>query len=120
MGKNQASAFANKSFVEECIDELLVAGCIQQVELIPHVCSPLSVVESKAGKKRLVVNLRYLNRFLWKQKFKYEDLRTALLLLEKGDYLFSFDLKSGYHHVEITDVHYKYLGFAWNDKFFVF
>ena len=40
MGKNQASAFANKSFVEECIDELLVAGCIQQVELIPHVCSP--------------------------------------------------------------------------------
>ena len=40
-------------------------------------------MESKAGKKRLVVNLRYLNRFLWKQKFKYKDLRTALLLLEK-------------------------------------
>ena len=60
MGKNQASALANKEFVQECIDELLVAGCIQQVRHIPHVCSPLSVVESKAGKKRLVVNLRYL------------------------------------------------------------
>ena len=43
-----------------------------------------------------------------------------MLLLKKGDYIFSFDLKSGYHHVEIAEVHYKYLGFAWNDKFYVF
>ena len=48
----------------------------------------LSVVESNAGKKRLVINLRHLNRFLWKQKFKYEDLQVAMLLFEKGDYLF--------------------------------
>ena len=52
--------------------------------------------------------------------FKYEDLRTELLLLEKGKYLFSFDLKSGYHHAEIAEVHYKYLGFAWNNKFYVY
>ena len=107
-------------FVEKCIKELLAAQCVRQVTSIPHICSPLSVVESKSGKKRLVVNLRHLNMFLWKQSFKYEDLRIAMLLLEKGDYLFSFDLKSGYHHVEIANVHHKYLGFAWGDKFYVF
>ena len=26
----------------------------------------------------------------------------AMLLFEKGDFLFSFDLKSGYHHVDIA------------------
>ena len=43
-----------------------------------------------------------------------------MLLLEKGDYLFSFDLRSGYHHVETADIHHKYLGFAWNKKFYTF
>ena len=35
-------------------------------------------MESGGGKKILVVNLKYLNMFLWKQKFKYEDLRVAM------------------------------------------
>ena len=44
----------------------------------------------------------------------------AMLLLEKNDFLFSFDLKSGYHHVDITNDHWKYLGFAWGGSFYVF
>lgn len=50
--------------------------------------------------------------FLWKQRFNYEDLHTTMLL---GDYLFCFDLKSGYHHVDIAPEHCKYLGFAWGE-----
>ena len=34
-------------------------------------------------------------------------------LLEKDDFLFSFDLKSGYHHVDICREHWKYLGVSW-------
>ena len=94
------------------------------MEAQPHVCSPLSVVVSRSGKKRLVINLRHVNKFLCRQKFKYEDLRTALLLFDKGDHLFTFDLKSGYHLVDISPAQWKYLGFAWNKggkkKFFVF
>ena len=33
------------------------------------------------------------------------------------DYLFTFDLKSGYHHVE---EHCKYLGFPWHGHFYMF
>jgi hypothetical protein len=43
-----------------------------------------------------------------------------MLLLEKGDYLFSFDLKSGYHHVDIAKEHWKYLGFSWKNCYFTF
>jgi len=52
------------------------------------------------GKLQLVLNLRYLYQFLWLDKFKYEDLRTAMLMFQKEDYVFSFDLKSGYQHVD--------------------
>lgn len=117
---NQQSALNNAEFVRASVSELLTNRCVKQVAKVPYICSPISVVESSSGKKRLVINLRHLNKFLWKQKFKYEDLRTAMLLLEKGDYLFSFDLKSGYHHVDIAVVHQKYLGFAWEGSYYVF
>ena len=117
---NHASALGNTEFVGESIAELVRSGCVKEVEGVPAVCSPLSVVENSGGKKRLVLNLRHLNMFLYKQKFKYEDLRVAMLLLKKGDYMFSFDLKSGYHHIDIAQAHHKYLGFAWGEKFYVF
>ena len=110
---NQASALANADFVGQAIDELIADGRVKEVTARPHVCSPLSVVENSVGKKRLVLNLRHVNKFLCKQKFKYEDLRVAMLLFEKGDYMFTFDLKSGYHHVDICPTQYKYLGFSW-------
>jgi len=51
-----------------------------------------------------------VSQFLWKQSFKYEDVRTALMLFGKGDKAFTFDLKSGYHHVDIHESCWKYLG----------
>ena len=119
-GKNQASAIENAEFVSECIAELVGGGCVRETETDPIICSPLSVVENGVGKNRLVMNLRHLNMFLYKQKFKYEDLRVAMLLFKKGDYMFSFDLKSGYHHIDIAQVHHKYLGFAWKQRYYVF
>ena len=109
---NQKSALEHKEFVDEAITDLLNNGCIQRVPTAPHMCSPLSVVCNSEGKKRLVVNLRYINQFLKIDSFKYEDLRTLLSILNPTDFLFKFDLKSGYHHVEIFEPHWKYLGFA--------
>ena len=96
---NQKSAHENSMFVTETTQDLLDTGCIKKVHERPIVCSPLLVVVNNSGKKRLVINLRYVNLFLWKEKLKYEDMRTALMLLESGDFLSTFDLKSGYHHV---------------------
>jgi len=73
-----------------------------------------------AGKLRLVLNLRYLKQFLHVLTFNYEDLHVAALIFEKDEYLFKFDLKSGYHYVDIHPECYKFLGFQWRDVFYVF
>ena len=65
------------------------------------------MVINSEGKLRLVLNLKHLNQCLRKDKFKYEDLRVALLMFQKDDLLFKFDLKSGYHHVDIFEVHHR-------------
>ena len=98
---NHKSARDEQDFVSQAISELAKNRCVQKSETVPVVCSPLSVVVSNGGKKQLVIDLRYLNGYLLKDSFKYEDRRIAMLMFQKGDYLFSFDLKSGYHHVDI-------------------
>ena len=110
---NQQSALDHQEFVTQAIQELEENRCIVKVQDTPFICSPLSVVANTQGKLWLVLNLRYLNQFLWTDKFKYEDLRVAMLMFQKGDFVFSFDLKSGYHHVDIYELHRKYLGFSW-------
>ena len=35
-------------------------------------------------------------------------------LLDKEFFMFKFDLKSAYHHIEIFKEHRTYLAFAWN------
>ena len=110
---NHMSALSDNQFVNQSLDELLAHRCIQKVPNIPHICSPLSVVTNTEGKKRLVINLRYLNQYLWKDHFKYEDLRTVIQMFSQDDYMFVFDLKSGYHHVDICPLHWQYLGFSW-------
>ena len=121
---NHKSALENKDFVSGALKDLVNNCCVLEVCSVPRVCSPLSVVTNSSGKKRLVIDLRYLNGYLLKEKFKYEDLRIAMLMFQKGDYMFSFDLKSGYHHVDINEKNWQYLGFAWDNgggkKYFCF
>ena len=52
--------------------------------------------------------------YIFKHKFKCEDLKMALKVMSKGFYLFKFHLKSGYHHVEILPDHRKFLAFTWD------
>ena len=46
--------------------------------------------------------------------FRCEDVSVALQIFSQGFFLFKFDLKSGYHHVEIFPDHRKYLAFSWD------
>ena len=47
---------------------------------------------------------------------KYEDLRTVLQMFFPGMFVFSFDLKSAYHHIDICEEHRKFLSFKWTSS----
>lgn len=108
--KNNKSSLSHSQFVLDAISELLSNGCIIEQNFPPFCVNPLTVPEGK--KLRLVLDLRHGNSYLVKLKFKYKDLRSLSQMLEQGDWFFTWDLKSGYHHVDIHPDHYKYLGFA--------
>ncbi len=122
--KNNKSAVLYSDFVTDAINDLLSKNLISECEDKPVIVNPLSVSKQSSGKLRLILDLRYVNKYLWKNKIKFEDWNTALLYFQKGDFMGSFDLKSGYHHIEIFEDHCEYLSFAWEfegvKKFFSF
>ena len=83
---------SHHSFVDEAIKGLLSNRCAMRVEEKSYVCSPMSVVSKSMGNLRLVLNLRYLNRFLHVVSFKYEDLRIVDLMFEANDFLFKSEV----------------------------
>ena len=109
--KNNKSSLRNKKFVEEAIADLLKFGCIEETKERPFCCNPLTV--AKGEKLRLVLDLRHVNQYVTPNKFKYENLKTFSQLFEQNDYFVTFDLKNGYHHIQIHEEHRKYLGFQW-------
>ena len=110
---NHKSAELHHEFVDKAIQNLVLNCCVTKEDQKPYLCSPLSVVENSSGKLRLVLNLQYLNQFLYAPHFKYEDLHVVVVV-ERNELLFKLDLKSGYHHVDIYPEHQKYLGFQWD------
>ncbi|XP_072019664.1 uncharacterized protein [Amphiura filiformis] len=111
--RNNKSALDNGDFVTRAISDLVKLGTVEVCHIAPHVINPLTVSVQSNGKKRLILDLRLVNQFIHKKSVKFEDMRTALLFLKKGGYMFKFDLKSGYHHVDIHPSHQTFLGFKW-------
>ena len=54
-----------------------------------------------------------MNNHLWKEKVKFEVWKVFQNYLSRDGYIFNFDLKSGYHHIDIYPQHQTYLGFSW-------
>ena len=109
--KNNLSSLRHKQFVESEIANCLKKSYIVEVSTMPYCCNPLTVAENK--KLRLVLDLRHVNPYLKKNKFRYEDLDTVTDILQPGDYFTMFDLISAYYHINIHPDFHKYLGFHW-------
>jgi len=120
--KNHKSGLEEASFVLEQIIELLCSGCVIEVSQSEvQVISPLGVVKN-SSKKRSILDLRYVNKYL--RISKYEGIRTMLDIFFLGDWFFKINYKLGYRHVDIFPSHQKFMGFSWTvqgqKKWFVF
>ena len=82
---------------------------------LPVVVNPLSVSVQPNGKKRLILDLRHVNFFVKKSKIKFEDAKSFLecLVASPWTWACSFDIKSGYHHIEIFESDQQFLDFSW-------
>ena len=84
-------ALDHPEFVNEAILELLHSSRAMELNRPPDVVNPLSVSIQLNGKKRLILDLRYVNNFLIKHRVKYEEWKEdCLILFPKGFFYDNF------------------------------
>jgi len=113
LSRNNISALENFDFVPESIKKIFEDGSVKEVKAIPHVVNLLSVTINTSGKKRVILDLRYRNAHLFKERISFDDWKASKNFIPENSYAYKFDLKKGYHHVEILKEHQTLLGFSW-------
>lgn len=108
-----------QQIVKDFIRDGLLTGEIEECSKKPLVLSPLFVIPKKnEGEWRVIIDLRYVNRFQHVNKFRFEDLATVAELLRPGDWMTSLDFKSGFFHAEVQQEFREYLGFQHLGRFY--
>ena len=72
--RNNTSARENSDFVSQTVNNLLRLDLIEELACKPHIINLRSVSTRISGRQRLILDLRHVNQFIYKQKFKCEDL----------------------------------------------
>ena len=115
--ENHGSFRKHYDFAVQTLSSLLEKGRIEIVEKKPKLVNPLHVVVQRL-KNRLILDCSKLNEFIIVPKIKYDNHEVAFQYFKKGVYMFSYDLRDGYHHVLIHPKFRDYLGFkfVWKGK----
>jgi hypothetical protein len=67
-------------------------------------------------KWRVIVDLKYVNRYQVTPKFKQEGLESLGAIVRKKDFMTKRDIKHGFHHIKMTEEALLYLGFKYRGK----
>lgn len=109
----------DQAFVTQELQRLVDQGALTEVQARPYLVLPIGVVPKKGGKRRLIHNLRYLNKFLAARKFKYEDISTIAEIVQEGDWMTVLDVQDGFYHISIHPASRWLLGLEWQGRYFV-
>ena len=90
--QNNQSALQNANFVACTVKGLLKSGRIKETRALPYIVSPLTVAKNNHNKPRLILDLRYLNSVVYKDKIKFDDWRTMQDFVDNESFLYKFDI----------------------------
>ena len=111
-----------RSFVNNEVSRLELAGVLKRVQ--PREGEFISNIflrpKPEAGKFRMILNLKHLNKFIEYEHFKMESIRTVISLTETGAYMAKLDLKEAYYSAAIHPAFRKYLRFYWQGDLWEF
>ncbi len=58
--------------------------------------------------------------YVYKEYIHFDDWRSFEKFLNLDGFVYKFDLKSAYHHIDIFPSHQSFLSFSWHAKYYMF
>ena len=83
--------------------------------------TPIQCKRKPAGSSepfRFVHDLRNVNDVLPTQRVRMEGIKELLQSIQIGDWMITWDLEAGYHHVAVEKKSRVWLGFQWKGKIY--
>ena len=117
--KNNVHGAREFNFVDFELKRLLESGAIIKSQFKPKCVLPIQCVPKKNDKLRLVLDCRYVNRYIKSPKFRQEGIESVAQQIREGDILISADLQDGFHHVNMHVNHWTYFGMQWRHEYYV-
>lgn len=103
------------------LDHLLLVGAIKKCKVASNqFVSKVFLAEKANGKKRFILNLRELNKFVEVPHFKMEDYRSAMRLIQGNCFGATLDLKDAYYMVNVDKSHRRFLRFYFREFLYEF
>ena len=118
--KNRVSVKQHVDFVAAETQQLLQHGVIKpwQQKTPITVINGLGVAVDRLGKKRLILDARYVNLWVAYEAFSYEKLADVPSYLQPEDFIILTDMKSGYHQVRMHPDTAPFLGIQFGGQVF--
>ena len=113
---------SSSPFLREEIENLPNKRAVERVQNpeTPGFYSRIFLVPKKNGKFCLILDLSLLNRYIEKQAFKMETVKSVRQAMRLNDWAVSIDLTDAYLHVPIHRQSRKYLRFVHEDQVYHF
>ena len=113
---------SSSPFLREEIENLLNKRAVERVQNpgTPGFYSQIFIVPKKNGKLRLIIDLSLLNRYIKKQSFKMETVKSVRQAMRLNDWAVSIDLTDAYLHVPMHHQSWKYLCLFHKDQVYHF
>jgi hypothetical protein len=106
-------------FIRRELNGLIAKSVVQKVPSRPWCVSPIKCVPKKNNKLRLITDLRFVNSFIQPPKFQLDGVNTVAEYVEANDKFISLDLKDGFFHIPVHADYWKYLGFSFENEYYV-
>ena len=117
--QNRVSGAREYNFIDSEIQKLLQQGSIIKCDVKPECVLPIQCVPKKNDKLRMVLDCRFVNKFIKAPKFKQEGIEAVAQQIEEDDVLISVDLKDGFHHVDMHWTCWAFFGMQWRECYYV-
>lgn len=118
---NHGSTRDHVEFVREALDAALTSGAVARTDRERlHCVLPLGVAQhAGSGKLRLIYDARYVNRHMKDWFFKMETLaREGRHVFKELFFGSIIDISSAFHHVQMAESAWRYLGFEFEGQFY--
>ena len=99
------------------VSALVTKSAIKPITPSPDqfISNIFDVPKKDSDECRVILNLKILNTFIRKTKFRLEGYEVIFSLINVNDYMVSIDLKDAFLMYSMNPLFYKYLCFEWDN-----